>query len=68
MDIDVERGSPEPEGGAGEEEARDEDTHAIVSQLERGLPGWPGFDDVGWSEELREVSAISIFGCDISRG
>jgi chromatin structure-remodeling complex subunit RSC1/2 len=58
MDVDVERGTPEPEGGV-EEEARDEDSQAIIAQLERGLPRWPGLEDVGWSDDIPEVTIRS---------
>jgi hypothetical protein len=38
MDIDVRRGTLEPEVGVNEEEAREDETLAIISQLEKGLP------------------------------
>lgn len=53
-DVDVERGTPEPEGPV-EEEARDEESQAIITQLERGLPRWEGLEDVGWNESIPEV-------------
>jgi chromatin structure-remodeling complex subunit RSC1/2 len=54
VDIDGERGTPDPDAAA-EEDARDEDSHAIVSQLEKGVPRWQGLEDVGFNEDLTVV-------------
>lgn len=65
-ELDVERSSPEPDHepeteGTGEEEAaRDEDSSAIIAQLERSLPGWQGLEDVGWNENIREDQYLEI--------
>ena len=52
MDIDVVSPDAEVHGdeGAGVGIERDPQSEEIVKQLERGLPGWPGFADVGWAE------------------
>lgn len=56
VDVDGERGSLEPEASF-EEEARDDESQAIVAQLERGLPRWEGLEDVGWSDNIPQVSS-----------
>jgi chromatin structure-remodeling complex subunit RSC1/2 len=58
VDVDGERGTPEPEVGA-EEEARDEESQGIISQLEKGVPRWEGLEDIGWCETLSAVSQVS---------
>jgi chromatin structure-remodeling complex subunit RSC1/2 len=51
IEIDV-GGSPEPESvDVGDEVARDGDSDAIVTQLEKGLPRWEGPGDYGWMTE-----------------
>lgn len=56
-DVDV-GGTPEPEA-VSYETARDGESDAIVRQLERGLPRWEGFADVGWAEDISMVSLRS---------
>lgn len=53
MDVDV-GGSPEPETTA-QDMALDGESDAIVQQLEKGLPRWEGFADVGWANDIPEV-------------
>lgn len=53
IDVDV-GGTPEPEV-IGHETARDGESDAIVKQLERGLPRWEGFADVGWAKGVTMV-------------
>ena len=50
MDVDVVLPDAEVHGdeGAGVGMERDPQSEEIVKQLERGLPRWPGFADVGW--------------------
>lgn len=50
MDVDV-GGTPEPEIMA-----LDGESDAIIHQLERSLPRWEGFADVGWTHDIPEVS------------
>ncbi|EEB91820.1 hypothetical protein MPER_09761, partial [Moniliophthora perniciosa FA553] len=59
VDVDI-GGSPEPEGHSDDPalklrmegvQQRDAASEEIVSQLERSLPRWPGFSDLGWMEE-----------------
>ena len=54
VDVDI-GGTPEPEVG-GRDSARDGESDEIVRQLEKGLPRWEGFADVGWAEDLSPVS------------
>lgn len=58
MDVDV-GGTPEPEGGA-DETARDEEGVAIVQQLERGLPRWPGLGEQGWTWEAPPEKWVDV--------
>ena len=51
MDVDI-GGTPEPEP-MGRDAARDDE---IVRQLERGLPRWEGFAEVGWAQDISSVS------------
>ena len=51
MDVDI-GGTPEPEP-MGQDAARDDE---IVRQLERGLPRWEGFSEVGWAQDISSVS------------
>ena len=53
MEVDV-GGTPEPEAVA-METALDGEGDVIVQQLERGLPRWEGFADVGWSRDIPQV-------------
>ncbi|KAI0327304.1 hypothetical protein GY45DRAFT_1327801 [Cubamyces sp. BRFM 1775] len=50
VDVDI-GGTPEPEVG-GHDSARDGESDEIVRQLEKGLPRWEGFADIGWAEDL----------------
>jgi hypothetical protein len=59
MEVDVERGTPEADQEDHAEEAREEDSHTIIGQLERGLPAWPGFEDVGWNESIGQVKVFT---------
>lgn len=54
MDVDV-GGTPEPENMLNDT-ARDGESDEIIRQLEKGLPRWEGFGDVGWMEEVDPVS------------
>ena len=42
------------------ETARDDESDAIVKQLERGLPRWEGFADVGWTQDISAVSDLIV--------
>lgn len=57
MDIDIM--SPEPDGQGDETLGltveRDAESEEIVRQLEKGLPGWPGFGDQGWTDTITAV-------------
>jgi chromatin structure-remodeling complex subunit RSC1/2 len=55
IDVDGERGTPEPDFGP-EEEAKDEESQGIISQLEKGVPRWAGLEDIGWCDTLNQVS------------
>ncbi|KAI0666207.1 hypothetical protein C8Q78DRAFT_994933 [Trametes maxima] len=65
VDVDI-GGTPEPEVGA-HDGARDGESDEIVRQLEKGLPRWEGFADVGWTDDLdpdrmaQVVDAISKY-------
>lgn len=52
-DVDV-GGTPEPEMMA-----QDGEGDAIIHQLERSLPRWEGFAEVGWSLDIPEVGPLS---------
>ncbi|KAI0344044.1 hypothetical protein BDW22DRAFT_1412656 [Trametopsis cervina] len=52
MDVDV-GGTPEPDAGP-MEAALDGESDAIVQQLERSLPRWTGFEEVGWADVAEE--------------
>ncbi|KAI0697178.1 hypothetical protein BC835DRAFT_1270780 [Cytidiella melzeri] len=58
MDVDV-GGTPEPETMP-MEMALDGECDAIVQQLERSLPRWEGFADVGWSQDIPEEKYLHI--------
>lgn len=53
MDVDI-GGTPEPEGPS-HDTTRDPESDEIVQQLEKGLPRWEGFADVGWMNEVDPV-------------
>lgn len=57
MEVDV-GGTPEPETVA-METALDGEGDVIVQQLERGLPRWEGFADVGWSQDIPQVCSTN---------
>ncbi|KAI0085714.1 hypothetical protein BDY19DRAFT_896215 [Irpex rosettiformis] len=58
MDVDV-GGTPEPETVA-METALDGEGDAIVQQLERSLPRWEGFANVGWSRDIPQDRFLSL--------
>ncbi|KAI0662365.1 hypothetical protein C8Q70DRAFT_957817 [Cubamyces menziesii] len=58
VDVDI-GGTPEPEVG-GRDSARDGESDEIVRQLEKGLPRWEGFADVGWAEDLGPDRMVNI--------
>ena len=35
---------------------RDPQSDEIINQLEKGIPGWPGFGEEGWMDEVKPVS------------
>ena len=35
---------------------RDPQSDEIIKQLEKGIPGWPGFGEEGWMDEVKPVS------------
>lgn len=61
MDVDVQGMSPEPDGqadataGPSAGQDRDGDSEAIIRQLEKSLPSWEGFGDLGWMSEVTQV-------------
>ena len=38
---------------------RDPRSDEIIKQLEKGIPGWPGFGEEGWMDEVKPVSCCS---------
>lgn len=64
MDVDVHGMSPEPDGqpdttaGGAPGEDRDGDSESIVRQLEKTLPRWEGFGDLGWMSEATQVCSL----------
>ncbi|EMD41459.1 hypothetical protein CERSUDRAFT_110034 [Gelatoporia subvermispora B] len=58
MEVDV-GGTPEPEVVANDT-PRDPESDEIVRQLEKGLPRWEGFADVGWMEEVGNERRLGI--------
>jgi hypothetical protein len=54
-DVDIDGGTPEPE--VTDNNTREAQSDAIVKQLEKGLPGWEGFGDGGWSTNFGEVNS-----------
>ncbi|KAI0782167.1 hypothetical protein C8Q75DRAFT_886490 [Abortiporus biennis] len=55
LDVDVEidiGGTPEPDSLIPVETTRDGDSDEIVRQLERGLPRWEGFEDIGFMKDV----------------
>lgn len=57
MVVDVHALSPDPDSqpGPGPGEDRDGDSEAIIRQLEKSLPPWEGFGDLGWMSEVTQV-------------
>ena len=59
-DPDVDITSPDTDGPEEDEPTsqtdRDSQNDEIVKQLEKGIPGWPGFGEEGWMEEVKPVS------------
>ena len=74
MDVDVQGMSPEPDGqadttaGPGAGQDRDGDSEAIIRQLEKSLPRWEGFGDLGWMSEVTQVCSCRPLHCDTRRG
>ncbi|KIJ60553.1 hypothetical protein HYDPIDRAFT_117086 [Hydnomerulius pinastri MD-312] len=67
IDIDVNGMSPEPDGqtedvgmGSVTGEERDGDSEAIIRQLEKSLPRWEGFGDLGWMSEVSKEHMLEI--------
>ena len=60
MDVDVHGMSPEPDTTAGPTagQDRDGDNEAIIRQLEKSLPPWEGFGDLGWMSEASQVRLV----------
>ena len=54
IEVDI-GGTPEPEAAA-QDAAREGEGDEIIKQLERGLPRWEGFADVGWAGDISSVS------------
>ncbi|TFK47979.1 hypothetical protein OE88DRAFT_1635762 [Heliocybe sulcata] len=58
VEIDVGGGSSDHEPI--EEVPRDEQSEEIVKQLEKSLPGWPGFSEQGWMPETSDVRDLYL--------
>ncbi|KAH9836628.1 uncharacterized protein C8Q71DRAFT_758865 [Rhodofomes roseus] len=58
MDVDI-GGTPEPEGPS-HGESRDAEADDIVRQLEKGLPRWEGFGELGWMNEVDPNRHVEI--------
>ncbi|OCH94163.1 hypothetical protein OBBRIDRAFT_748123 [Obba rivulosa] len=58
MEIDV-GGTPEPEV-VSNDTPRDPESDEIVRQLEKGLPRWEGFADVGWMDDVGNERRLEI--------
>ncbi|CAL1696787.1 unnamed protein product [Somion occarium] len=58
MEVDI-GGTPEPES-IPVETVRDAESDDIVSQLEKSLPRWEGFGDVGWADHLTTETQVHI--------
>ncbi|PIL30846.1 hypothetical protein GSI_07014 [Ganoderma sinense ZZ0214-1] len=58
MDVDI-GGTPEPEPVM-QDLARDNESQDIIRQLEKGLPRWQGFADVGWVEDIAPDRMVDI--------
>ncbi|KAL7285867.1 hypothetical protein ACG7TL_000978 [Trametes sanguinea] len=58
VDVDI-GGTPEPEV-VGQDSARDGESDEIVRQLEKSLPRWEGFADVGWAEGIDPERMVDI--------
>jgi hypothetical protein len=74
MDVDVQGMSPDPDGqadttaGPSAGQDRDGDSEAIVRQLEKSLPRWEGFGDLGWMSEVAQVCSCRPLHYDARRG
>ena len=59
-DPDEDITSPDSDGLEEDEPAtqmdRDPRSDEIIKQLEKGIPGWPGFGEEGWMDEVKLVS------------
>ncbi|KAF8548751.1 hypothetical protein OG21DRAFT_1422510 [Imleria badia] len=66
MDVDVQGMSPDPDGqadttaGPSAGQDRDGDSEAIIRQLEKSLPSWEGFGDLGWMSEVTQERRLEI--------
>ncbi|KAH7909756.1 hypothetical protein BJ138DRAFT_1154503 [Hygrophoropsis aurantiaca] len=67
VDVDVSGMSPEPEGqseditmGSGGGEESSGINEEIVRQLEKSLPRWEGFGDLGWMPEVSKERLVEI--------
>ncbi|KAF8122454.1 hypothetical protein EV363DRAFT_1182570 [Boletus edulis] len=66
MDVDTHGMSPEPDGqpdttaGPTAGQDRDGDSEAIIRQLEKSLPRWEGFGDLGWMSEATQERRLEI--------
>ena len=59
-DPDVDIITPDSDGSEENEPTaqtdRDPQSDEIIKQLEMGIPGWPGFGEEGWMDEVKPVS------------
>ena len=59
-DLDVDITTHDSDGPEEDEPAaqtdRDPQSDEIIKQLEKGIPGWPGFGEEGWMDEVKPVS------------
>ena len=59
-DSDVDIVTPDSDGSEENKPAvqmdRDPQSDEIIKQLEKGIPGWPGFGEEGWMDEVKPVS------------
>ncbi|KAF9221270.1 hypothetical protein BS17DRAFT_271837 [Gyrodon lividus] len=67
IDVDINGMSPEPDGqiedvamGSVAGEERDGDSEAIICQLEKSLPRWEGFGNLGWMSEVSKEQLLEI--------
>jgi len=65
VEVDVSGMTPEPDGhmedittgsSPGEEASGSGDSEAIIRQLEKSLPRWQGFGELGWMSEVSKAS------------